>query len=468
MKISTTYRAGIRVSESGDEHAVSRSEFCKAARHTVEIYRHAVDFFIDVIQRHWGTISKAGDNKKKMACTESLTIITKDRPSVPEPFGKGEFYKMPCYLRRAAINEAIGRVSSYRSNLANWEKDKTGKKPQLGKAGYVYPSLYKANCYKQIDPYTFWIKLFVHNTWDWVEVRIRKSDMTYMERHCADRTRKSPTLRRRGRAWYLDFPFEERVKLSDTDCFAQTILAVDLGLNNAATCTAMSADGTILGRHFLKLSKEQDSLRHALNMIKKAQQNGARKMPSLWKRAIGINEDIAQKTAAFIIDCTALYDIHTIVFEYLDTRGRKRGSKRQRLHHWKAQAVQRIVTDKAHRKGMHISRICAWNTSRLAYDGSGRVTRGIDGNYSICRFKNGKTYHCDLSASYNIGARYFIREVIKSLPATVRSALEAKVPRVAARSTCTWSDYISLLAGLRELAPSADGDSGSQTAAASA
>ena len=119
---------------------------------------------------------------------------------------------------------------------------------------------------------------------------------------------------------------------------------------------------------------------------------------------------------------------------------------------WKARGVQSIVTLKAHRLGMHISHVCAWGTSAYAYDGSGRVTRGIDDNYSICRFKNDKIYNCDLSASYNIGARYYIREIVKSLPETVGLALEAKVPQIAKRSTCTYSTLISLLAELKELA----------------
>ena len=34
-------------------------------------------------------------------------------------------------------------------------------------------------------------------------------------------------------------------------------------------------------------------------------------------------------------------------------------------------------------------------------------------NHSLCIFQNGKRYHCDLSASYNIGTRYFVREIFK-------------------------------------------------------
>ena len=114
-----------------------------------------------------------------------------------------------------------------------------------------------------------------------------------------------------------------------------------------------------------------------------------------------------------------------------------------------------MVTDKAHRLGMRISRICAWGTSRLAYDGSGRILRGKEAElptYSLCRFQNGKVYNCDLSASYNIGSRYFIREILKSLPARVRLELEANVPQVSKRSTCTWSTLINLNAELMSLA----------------
>lgn len=79
---------------------------------------------------------------------------------------------------------------------------------------------------------------------------------------------------------------------------------------------------------------------------------------------------------------------------------------------------------------------------------SGIVERGVNGNYSICRFQDGKTYHCDLSASYNIGARYFVREIIKSLPETERLRTGAKVPQCVRRSTCTFSTLISLNAEL--------------------
>ena len=65
-------------------------------------------------------------------------------------------------------------------------------------------------------------------------------------------------------------------------------------------------------------------------------------------------------------------------------------------------------------------------------------------NHSLCVFQTGKRYNCDLSASYNIGARYFIRELLKLLPATERSLLEAKVPVVKRRTSCVYANLKEL------------------------
>jgi IS605 OrfB family transposase len=349
--------------------------------------------------------------------------------------------------------EAIGKVSAYKSTLEVWEKTKEGRRPGAPKAGYVYPCLYRDNMYKEGEPYTAKIKVYIRNTWDWLTVGLRRSDVDYVTRHCGPMKQSSPTLQKRGKEWFLDFLYTEESVITKKEVRDQIILAVDLGIHNACTCACLLPDGTVAGRRFLRLPAEEDCLKKAANRIKKAQQHGNRKMPRLWARAVGINDDIAVKTAAFIMEAAASFHADVIVFEHLDRAGRKRGSKRQRLHMWKADYVQNMVESKAHRLGRRVSRICAWNTSRLAYDGSGKVKRGkeserTNGSCSVCEFPTGKIYNCDLNASYNIGARYFIREILKSLPERERLAAEAKVPASARRSTCTLSTLINLHAVL--------------------
>lgn len=124
------------------------------------------------------------------------------------------------------------------------------------------------------------------------------------------------------------------------------------------------------------------------------------------------------------------------------------------MNKWRKAEVQSIVTNQAHRLGMRISCINPKNTSKLAYDGSGEVVRGQNAGfntYELCKFQSGKIYNCDLSASYNIGARYFIREILKSLEEQIRLLIEAKVPQCSKRSTCTLSTLISLNAELISL-----------------
>ena len=441
MKIYSTYSVKIK-------------HYNHIFKDTLSIYRKAIDYLIDVCLHEWDNIFFIKGNFLQQQYVEKCIHATKDNPKPAYDDFDRIFYKMPSYMRRSAINEAIGKVSSYKSNLSNWESNSLGKKPSYPKAGYVFPSMYRTVMYHQTDEYTAKIKVYIRNTWDWITINLKKSDMDYIYRHCNMRKQCAPTLQKRGKEWFLDFPFEEKVVLADKPINEQTIVAVDLGINTAATISVMRSDGTILGRHFCKLSKEIDSLTHRINRIKKAQQHGNYKMPRLWAKVKGINHDIASKTARYIMDIAVLYDANAIVFEHLDKNGKIRGSKKQRLKLWRSQEVQSIVTNQAHRLGMRISRICAWGTSKYAYDGSGPVLRGKDGGfktYELCKFQNGKTYNCDLSASYNIGARYFIREILKSLVESSRLAIEAKVPQSAKRSTCTFSTLISLNAELMSL-----------------
>ena len=441
-------------------------DYSRVFRDTAAVYRHAVDFLIDVCLKEWNGISAVNGSTNQTMYVEHLVHKTKERPTVHYDFDRN-FYKFPSYLLRSAISEAIGKVSSYKSNIINWnaaDPKTRGRKPSSPSAGFCYPCLYRDNMYRKTGIYTARIKVYIRNTWDWIDISLRKSDVDYIDRHCCEFTADShdtaalrrrtvccPTLQKRGREWFLDFPVNETVRLNDVNTTEQTIAAVDLGINNACAVSIMTSGGTILGREFLSLPSETDSLGHAVNRIKKAQQHGNLKTPRLWAKANGINDRIAVLTAEFIIDKAVLYSVDTIVFEHLDLNGKKYGSKKWKLHLWKSRSVQEMVSNKAHRIGLRVSHVCAWNTSRLAYDGSGRVERGREaglGSYSVCRFQSGKIYNCDLNASYNIGARYFIREIMKSLPVKAGLDIPAKVPECTRRSTCTLSTLISLNAVL--------------------
>ena len=422
---------------------------------TLRIYRNAVQYLIDVTDKEWNTFTECKNSKDAVNVMETMTVRTNNNVAPKYDFSD-KFYKFPSYLRRAAIAEAYGLVKSQRSNLKNWEalpSNKKGEKPKLPTETFTFPCLYKDNCFVRTSDRTAKIKVFIRNTWDWLEVKLRKCDVDYISRHCAQSKEYNPTLHLEGKVWSLKFPFEKYVALDNIDIEQTRIVSVDLGLINSCTCSVMEPDGTVVGRKFLKLSTEYDSLNKALQRVKNAQRSGARHKPRLNAKVRGITKNISQKTALFIMEVATLYDANVVVMEHLDLNKKKKGSKKQRLHHWRAKYVETLVEHKCHSIGMRFARVCAINTSRLAFDGSGSVIRGkesskTNGNYSLCEFSNGKVYNCDLNASYNIGARYYIREILRSKSEKTRLTLEAKVPSLSHRSTCTMSDLYDLRAVL--------------------
>ncbi|MCL2814255.1 MAG: transposase, partial [Oscillospiraceae bacterium] len=65
-----------------------------------------------------------------------------------------------------------------------------------------------------------------------------------------------------------------------------------------------------------------------LNRIKKAQQAGAKRTPRLWAYANNYNRTLSERTAKAIVEFAGQYCSDVIVFEHLDMRGKKRGSKK--------------------------------------------------------------------------------------------------------------------------------------------
>ena len=78
---------------------------------------------------------------------------------------------------------------------------------------------------------------------------------------------------------------------------------------------------------------------------------------------------MGRKIAGAIVKYAEENHADVIVFEYLEMQGKISGKKKQKLHLWRKRDIQKRCEHQAHRKGMRISRVCAWNTSRLAYDG---------------------------------------------------------------------------------------------------
>lgn len=200
---------------------------------TVEIYRNAVSFFIEVCDKEWDVLEPL-KNLERCRKIEKLTLHTKNNQNPKYDFNE-RFYKMPAYLRRSAINTAIGCYSSYYSNLRNWKENPVGNRPKLQLDRNVMPTLYKRDLYVRTDINTAKIKIFHKNDWIWLDVELNNQDVKYIQKHCKLKKEYVPTLKKQGKCWYLVFPFEDKVEFQKVDIQDQIICAVDLGLNNNAT-----------------------------------------------------------------------------------------------------------------------------------------------------------------------------------------------------------------------------------------
>lgn len=422
----------------------------KLFRQTIKIYNDAISFCVKAFEEHWEVLETLDTgNKERFAYADALIHSTKSNDALYPEFDI-QFHKMPSYLRFSVINTALGYLSSYHSNLDNWEFSNTNSKaPTLQIHLNKLPTFYKGNMYlDDCEGDAVRLKLFVNNDWNWVKVDLKHTDVVSIQKHMQNAKMSVPTLEKKNKKWFLRFAFKEQVQLDKTPLEEQKILAVDLGINTDATCSVMNVDGAILAREFIDFASDKDQLYHTLNKIKKIQQKyDFNNTTKLWRYAKFHNEELARKIAGAITNTAIKYNCDVIVFEHLDIKGKKQGSKKQKLHMWKKNTIQNIVEHKAHRNGIRVSHVCAWNTSKLAFDGSGVVLRGREANldtYELCKFSNGKIYNCDLSASYNIGARYFIREIQKILPARVWSDIVAKVPECQKRTQCTYSTLLKI------------------------
>lgn len=397
---------------------------------TADICLKALKFCVDTVLAEWDTVSGIKDALARKRIVDTLIHSTKDNEAKYPQFDE-QFKNMPSYVRRAVIADAVGMVSSYKSGHKNWEEmpvSGRGNEPVLG-----LPEHYELTFYEQerntgrLDKGIIGLKLYNGKTWDWYYFHISPSDAGYIYRVSCHRKMLSPVVEQKGDRYQIRFCFEETKELVPDKPLSCRILAADLGINAPASWCVMESDGSVLAKGVVHLPGDEGRLDHAINRKRMYQQAG-KKSRCVYRWVRHANEALSIATARALMDVAILYNADCIVFEHLDRSGKIKGGRRyrERIHMWRANDVQKRVELQAHRMGMRISRVCAWNTSMYAFDGSGKVERDSH-NYSICRFTTGKTYNCDLSAAQNIGARYFLRAYkkagIKNIPAVPQCTL---------------------------------------------
>lgn len=152
----------------------------------------------------------------------------------------------------------------------------------------------------------------------------------------------------------------------------------------------------------------------------------------------GVNDNLSNQIEHKIIELALKYQVDTVVFEHLNF---KNGSYCMRVHYWRKKQIIKKTCARLHTYGIRWATVNPKNTSKLAFDGSGEVDRNKD-NYALCEFSTGKRYNCDLSASYNIGARYFIRSILSGMEDVEKDLLKSVI-NLPSMTKCTYADFLN-------------------------
>ena len=117
-------------------------------RQTLEIYRSAVSYLIGIYVQVWEELAEIPDAKRRFNAAEHLVHTTKKNHACFD--FDIRFPKMPSYLRRSAIQHALGTVSSYKTRLDLWEKtDGKSGKPKLVYENHAMPVFYRDVMYRE-------------------------------------------------------------------------------------------------------------------------------------------------------------------------------------------------------------------------------------------------------------------------------------------------------------------------------
>ncbi|MGK7951708.1 MAG: IS200/IS605 family accessory protein TnpB-related protein [Xenococcaceae cyanobacterium] len=429
---------------------VATSQQKELLQKTVCEFRCLVRCLVGVIYTHWSRIGQL-DAKSQIPAVEKLIHTTAKNPEPKYQYFNQRFYKFPSYYRRGAIQFALGQVSSFVTRYREWQsgirKKKDALPPRLNADCGTYPPLYKGQCIKLAeDLCSAAIKVFTGVDWIWITVGITG----HRERHLNfSNQRKSPLLIVSKRGCHLSVPFKIKPpKLKDTE----SVLSVDLGINTTATVSVVNMSGTVSHREFIHPGRDIDRRDKRLKRIStKARRTGKLDhgfCRSLYRKANNINREIGQKVSSRLVKIARQYGVKYIVFEYLKgwrPRGGKKGSTlRQRFHNWLHRRIVNLTKMKWLELGGKVVFVNPRGTSSYAYDGSGKLKRNRN-NYESAIFSNGKQYNCDLSASYNIGARFILQLTSRNDSQDKQGRSSCLSPRSRGTLSMLWSQPITIV-----------------------
>ena len=371
----------------------------KAVKRTVDIYNEAVKYLINVVLKEWDDIKNLDGLRKKSYINKTIhgTGPYKAKYDFDE-----KFYKFPSYFRKAAIACAIGHVSSYKTLGTN----------KYLKVNHENPTFYNYGMFKNGC-----LKVYRNNDWVWQPIELNHSDKRYLDKKIKeaekyDATVSAPTVIRKKDHFELRYTISYNRDLSERPLGERIACSINLCSDTSAVCSAINSKGTVLARKFIRLS-EKDHLNNLKNRLNRfVEEHGENNSDCIVKALKNCTLNMGHLTAHKVVEFAVQNDCDIIVLEHMKPKTNFWSKDSRQV----AIIANKTIESLAHQNGLRVSYVCSKNTASLAYDGSGTAKKLPKNN--LCQFENGKIYNRELNASYNIGARYFLREMNINLQAS--------------------------------------------------
>ena len=338
-------------------------------------------FYLDVIKKAGiyrivalARKKKEGKSGKKnnyaLNLLEELTLSTQAHPNPPYPIP----FNVRVDIRRSAINQAIGMVSSYVSNLKNWYEE--GKELGHSKPSYPNPKSYSPQLYSTlVELQDLWIRenkefhfvrikvLNEDGKWEWKNYPVKVYRRLYEFLGKGYKPLKSARLIKRGKEYYIGITLQKAAKEKKIRK-PRYVINIDLNVQRNLACIGIfeidwkRRESRLYGIKFingelLRLVYKRDYL---LEEIRKRQRQTGRSPQigdnaKLWRMVNNLNMDIALKVARQISDIAMEFSKKgetIVVFEKLKgLRGNKRKNRKlnRKINFWMRRRIQERVKE---------------------------------------------------------------------------------------------------------------------------
>jgi len=320
---------------------------------------------------------------KLLTWTEFQTVETAEHPhALPDWNFSRAFPHLPVVYRRSVIKDAIGRVRSYLSNLANWQR--SGKK--RGKPGLPgtsnHPTLYQGAFSLELqglDLRKTFVRLKVYDGkgWIWVNYPVKYSRYFEQRRSESGWEQQSPKLILRQKSAELHVCQTKEIKAkkvmeSKRDPHLVTV-AVDLNVKHLAVISVRQDERIIETVFVADHGLDQHRYHHLKRIAKKQWQSGKpikgeRSNQQIWWHIRHMNEDAAHQVARRIVKVCAKYPGCVLIFERVRKIRPKGGSKSRRMNRKQAYhlrgKINRLAREKAYAQGIVTIEVNPWGTSQ--------------------------------------------------------------------------------------------------------